>query len=329
MKPLVSFPPARRLILSVLAFLPTAVLAQSLPAGCDIGELATVPLTIRDDNLPIAETRVNGHAVPSVLDTGLQFATSLDKKTLEGFGVTIRSSESTYAGIDVMTALMEHVAFGPTEYKKNWFVVNDLTEEGVGAKIGANFLFRTDVEIALADRYLKFFKPTGCFRAKLAYWDAATPSVPFTIHPLKKDLRPWFKVRINGKEISAVISTASSHSYMDLFTAQRMGLSTESPGVKRLAPVTSWHGRKQEVWNVPVAEMSIGDLKLKDVDLRLLNLDLSGEMLILGADFLSKHRVYVAMSQNRIYFSPLTSKPAPSPATSTVTARAAGDGQAH
>lgn len=309
MKPLVSS--ARRLVLSVLTFLPGAVLAQSLPAGCDIGELATVPLTIRDDTLPIAETRINGHAVPSLLDTGLQFATSLDKKTLEGLGVTIRSSESTYAGIDVMTALMDHVALGPTEYKKNWFVVNKLEREGVGAKIGANFLFRTDVEIALADRYLKFFKPSGCFRAHLAYWDATTPSVPFTVHPQKKDMRPWFKVRINGKDISAVISTSSPHSYMDLFTAQRMGLSTESAGAKRLGSVEGWYGRSQEVWRVPVPEMSIGELKLKDFNMRLFNLDLSGETLILGTDFLRQHRVYVAMSQNRIYFSPLDAKPVP------------------
>jgi predicted aspartyl protease len=279
---------------------------------------------MRDDSLPIVETQVNGHAVPSVLDTGLQPATSLDKKTLEGFGVTVRSVESTYAGVDVMTALMDHIALGPTEYKKTWFVVNDLEEEGVGAKIGANFLFRTDVEIALADRYLKFFKPSGCFRAKLAYWDATAPSVPFTVHPLKKDMRPWFKVSINGKEIKAVISTASPHSYMDLFTAQRMGLSTELAGAQRLAPFEGWFGRKQEVWRVPVPEMSIGDLKLKDVDMRLLNLDLSGETLILGVDFLRQHRVYVAMSQNRIYFSPVNPKPSP-----TVPAQAGRDAQAH
>ena len=329
MQALVSFTSARRIVLSALAFLPAAVLAQSRPAGCHTGEITTLPLTIRDDSLPIVETRVNGHAVPSMLDTGLQFATSLDKKTLEGFGVRVRSMESTYAGIDVMTALMDHVALGPTEYKKTWFVVNDLADEGVGAKIGANILFRTDVEIALTERYLKFFKPSGCFRAKLAYWDAAAPSVPFTIHPLKKDMRPWFKVRVNGNEISAVISTASSHSYMDLFTAQRMGLSAESAGAKRLAPVEGWHGRKQEVWSVPVAEMSIGDLKLKNVDMRLLNLGLAGEMLILGADFLSQHRVYVAMSQNRIYFSPVNAKPAPSGATSTFSAQAGGGAQAH
>lgn len=313
MNPFTAAPRARKLALSILAlaFIPGAALASSLPAGCDMAELATVPLEIGDDTVPIAELRVNGHAVPALLDTGLQFATSLDKQTLEGFGVNIRTMDSTYAGIQVMSALMDHVAFGPTEYKKSWFVVNDLKNEGVGAKIGANFLFRTDVEISLADRYLKFFKPKGCLRAPLAYWDAATRSVPFTIDSLKKDMRPWFKVRINGQDISAVISTSSPHSYMDLFTAQRMGLRTDAEGAMRLAPVKGWYDRKQEVWSVSVAELSIGELKVKDFSMRLMNLDLSGEALILGTDFLSRHRVYVAMSQNRIYFSPVSAKPAP------------------
>lgn len=44
---------------------------------------------------------------------------------------------------------------------------------------------------------------------------------------------------------------------------------------------------------------------MKDFSLRLVNMERSGEMLVLGTDFLKRHRIYVAMSQNRIYFSPV------------------------
>ncbi|MDB5791693.1 MAG: Aspartyl protease [Massilia sp.] len=51
--------------------------------------------------------------------------------------------------------------------------------------------------------------------------------------------------------------------------------------------------------------MSIRALEIKDVDLRLMELPHQGEMLILGADFLHRHRVYIAMSRMQIHFSPI------------------------
>ena len=294
---------------------PAAVSAQALPAGCATNELATLPLAFPNGGVPIAEARINGKAVPALVDSGAQQATVLDKKTLEGFGVKVISSETNYAGIDVLNARIDHIAIGPLEYKKAWFAVDDLSEDGVGAKIGANFLFRTDIEFALHERYLKFFKPAGCFRAPLAYWDPKALSVPFRIHALKKDLRPWFTVRINGEDVQAVISTTTQHSYLDLFTARRMGLSPDTAGATQVRAGLKWNDREQPAWTVPVARMSIGELQVKDFSLRLVNMERSGEMLVLGTDFLRHHRIYVAMSQNRIYFSPVHTNAAPQPGT--------------
>ncbi|MFC0252604.1 retroviral-like aspartic protease family protein [Massilia consociata] len=312
---------ARRLGFTLLALSPLAASAQPLPAGCEPRELSTLPLTFRDDAVPVTEVRIDGKPVPALIDTGAQQATSLDRKTLEEFGIKVNLSDSNYVGVQVANARIDHIALGPIEYKKAWFVVDDLQKDGVGAKIGANYLFRTDVELALAQGYLKFFKPTGCLRASLAYWDRSTPSAPFQVHPLRKDLRPWFKVRINGQDINAVISTVTTHSYMDLFTAKRMGLTPESPGATREGSVKSWYDREQAVWKVPVPRMSIGELDITNFDLRLMNMDISGEMLVLGTDFLRRHRVYVAMSQNRIYFSPVN----PAPAAQVAPAAAGAD----
>lgn len=290
---------------------PAAAAARPLPAGCAMGEVATLPLSFRGDSVPVAEARINGHPVAAQIDTGGQHATVLDKKTLEGLGVKVISSETNYVGVNVLNAHIEHIAIGPTEFRKSWFAVDDLADDGVGAVIGANYLFRSDVEFALRDGYLKFFKPSGCYRAALAYWDPATPSVPFRIHSLKKDLRPWFTVRINGKDVDAVISTTTRDSYLDLFTAARMGLSPDSPGAAPARAGLKWNGRDQQFWTVPVPHMAIGAMQVKDLSLRLVNMERSGEMLVLGTDFLQRHRIYVAMSQNRIYFTPVQPAAAP------------------
>lgn len=39
-------------------------LAQSLPAGCEMGELATVPLTFTDDLRPVMKASLNGSPFP-------------------------------------------------------------------------------------------------------------------------------------------------------------------------------------------------------------------------------------------------------------------------
>lgn len=289
-------------------FAPALALAQTLPPGCELGELGTVSLTMSEDQQPWFEARINGNAVIAIPDVGSQSATSLGKKTLERLGVKVRSSESTYAGIDVMNSLIASFEVGPIK-SKGWFVVTDFPTEELGARVGANYLLQSDLEISLDQGYMRFFKPKGCARASLAYWSSTAVSVPTDVHQQRKDLRPWFKVRINGQDIWAVISTTSPVSYLDLFTAKRMGLTPQSEGATEEESIIGWRDRKQRVWRLPAPAMSIGDLEVRDVDLRLVNLDLSGEILVLGTDFLRRHRVYIAMGQRRIYFSPVSSTP--------------------
>lgn len=274
-------------------------------------ELGTVPLSFTGNMLPVVEAKLNGESLLALLDTGEQHATMLNKKILDRRGINIRSVETNHPGVFIMHSLIDHFTLGPTEHTNAWFPVEDLPSDVIGAKIGATYLFRTDLEIALEAGYIKYFKPTGCYRAKLAYWDQNAVSVATRNDPRRRDLRPWFKVRINGNDINAVLSTASEHSYVDLFTAKRMGLTPESPGATSEEPVKSWYDRQQSVWSVPVPQMAIGDLEVKDFKLRLMNMDLSGEMLVLGTDFLRRYRVYIAMSQNRLYLSPVEVPSAP------------------
>lgn len=296
---------ARRLVrlILILAALPAAAAAQPLPAGCERGELATLPLTLAETGVPVVEARINGEAVRAEIDTGQQHATHLDRQTVERLGIKVQTADTNYARVQIQNALIDRLALGPMEVTKGWFNVDEL--QRVGVRVGANLLFRHDVEIALAGGYLRFFKPSGCFRAHLAYWEPKAVVLPFQNDPQRRDRRPWFKVRINGKDIDAVISTLDYHSYIDLYTARRLGLDPDAPGAMEEQSVKSWYDRVQRVWRVPVPQMSIGSLQVNDFNLRLFNMDRSGEMLVLGLDFLKRHRVYVAMSQNRIYFTPV------------------------
>ena len=298
-------------ILLCLCLAPVPGTAQSQPAACQMNALATLPLEFTRNRLPVVDASINGTITPALLDIGESYATSLNKKTLDRLDINVRSLETNYPGIYVMSSLIDQFSVGPIHYKTTWFTVEDFANDTIGARIGANQLLRNDLEIALSEGYIKYFKPTGCYRAKLAYWDPHAVSVSADNDRRRRDLRPWFTVSINGKDIKAVLSTATEHSYLDRFTAQRMGLTPESPGAIREDPVIGWREKQQPVWTVPVPQMSIGDLAVEGFKVRLMNLDLSGEVLVLGVDFLRRHRVYIAMSQNRIYFTPVSATPVP------------------
>jgi predicted aspartyl protease len=296
--------PASSLLSILFALMPAhaPALAQTLPAGCEVQLLSTLPVVF-ENGLPTVEGKINGQPLRMLVDTGIT-VTTLSKPAAEKLGIPVITSESTYAGINVMNAQLDSFAVGPFD-RKGWFVVDEYKNTGADLRLGANILFGTDVEIFLAQQQLKFFSSKGCFRAKLAYWDQSAASVKLEIDPRKRDLRPWFMTRINGKDIPTVLSTKSEHSYLDRHTAARAGITPELPDAQPEQSIVGWREKTQPVWSIPLTAMSIGGMPVPDFKIRLVNLDLSGEILVLGRDFLLRHRVYVAKGQGRVYFTPV------------------------
>ncbi len=53
---------------------------------------------------------------------------------------------------------------------------------------------------------------------------------------------------------------------------------------------------------MPVASFKIGDEEIKHTELRVGDIDLESDDMLLGADFFLSHRVMVARSQRKLYF---------------------------
>lgn len=291
-----------------------AALAQSLSPDCDMGEQTTMSLKWTDDMRPIGEAIINGTPVPAMISTAAADSAILNKKILDRLGVPVRTSQSVmfpenirnptgiYSVLDVSFAVLDDFSFGAARRKNVMYQVEDFMDDTFGVRIGAANLLYTDLEIALDGGYIKFFKPKGCFAEHLAYWDPQAVAVTTYRDEWARDPRVLFTAIIGGKNVSALLSTATPHSYMPKAAAERLGLTPGSAGAEREEPLPG-HGADQPVWKVPVPSMSIGALEVKDFDLRLMDLPHSGEILVLGADFLHRHHVYIARAQNKIYFS--------------------------
>lgn len=275
-------------------------------------------LGFTDDLRPVGEATINGHAVSAMLSTGAPESIVLNKKALQGLDIPVRSSISRldaadnrnpHQGVDMYVELshatVEELSIGQRKKKSGSFKVEDFMDDTYGMRVGAGALLRTDLEIALDAGYMKSFDPSGCGQAHLAYWDPQAVSVLAMGDPWKRDTRVVFTALIGGKPVHALLSTATPHSYLPKAAAVRLGLTPDSPGATREASLPG-HDPEQPVWKVPMPRMSIGTLEVKGLDLRLMDLPHEANILVLGVDFLHRHRVYIAMEQRRIYFSPIS-----------------------
>lgn len=290
-----------------------------------MGESVTVPLTFTNDLRPVMNASLNGTAIPAVVNIGSAQTIVLNKKTLDRLGIKVRHVTSTtfqesrsgttnsvplgnfipsghFIVKEGVTTFVEDASFGRSKLKDSWYLVEDFMDDTFSARVGAGNLLQTDLEIALDEGYLKHFNPSGCFREHLAYWDPDAVAVPIRVDLWKRDPRPVFSMLINGKEVWALLSTATPYSYLPASAAAQLGLTPTAAGATREDPLPG-HGADQPVWSVPVEQMSIGGLEVKDFRVRLMDLPHAGALLVLGTDFLHRHRTYIALSQRQVYFS--------------------------
>jgi clan AA aspartic protease (TIGR02281 family) len=175
--------------------------------------------------------------------------------------------------------------------------------------VGAPFLLQRDLEIALAEKELRFFKPVGCDGAHLAYWDANAVAIPFESH-WDRSPNPHFKVEINGKELDAIIDTGASTTVIDARAAKRIGLRLDAPNVQRNGNSAGIGERHVERFSTVVDKLKIGGETINNAQLGIIDTEgsLSADML-LGADFLRAHRVLFALSQKQLYITYVGGEP--------------------
>ena len=291
-------------LLAALSFSSACVLAQTGgEPGCVIGQPTVLPITFaHGDQRPTVPATIAGHPASALIDTASS-VTMLYRPALEKLGIHVRSTETNYAGPQILIANLPNITVGPVSAKGYFTVVE--SEDDTGIRLGANYLSRHDYEIWWAGKQIQFTSPKGCRKSFLASWDPRAHIVPFETDQQRRDLRPWFKVKINGREVDTILATTDSITVMDLHTAARFGINPESPGAVEEDPIVGWRDKPQRVWRVPVADMTIGSYRVQNAAIRIMDLTLSGEMMSLGADFLRNHRVLVSMSQRRLYISHL------------------------
>ncbi|HEX8955202.1 MAG TPA: pepsin/retropepsin-like aspartic protease family protein [Burkholderiaceae bacterium] len=207
--------------------------------------------------------------------------------------------------------------------------------------VGADVLLNTyqrDVEISLANHEIKFFAPKNCDDSFLGYWDDNASVIPVS-DLADGDPRQIVTVQVDGHEMTAMIDSGSPHSILDVNAARRIGIYPMTVGVFQARFDGTVHHQAPQM-QVLLRRFAIGDETIEHPSIAIADLwgwlpasarweqlELETQMwvaansmnwlpsapsneftfeppdMILGADFLRAHRVLLALSQRKMYFS--------------------------
>jgi len=220
----------------------------------------------------VVEGTINGAKLGVALDTGTNVS-RIAGSAADRLGLVRRDAGGMYtlsSGGNAVDAnsIREFRVGGSTLRDWGKLIVEGAEGRDYAVVLGYDFFQQLDVEFDLANNAVRLFQPQGCGDLSLAYW---APRAAGRV-PLERDAqRPaiLFPVKLNGKPAVAALSTGATHSVVSDAFAR---------------PET----------------FAVGDELIKDPALRTANIGLRD--MLLGLDFLRAHRVLVANSQQRLYF---------------------------
>ena len=285
-------------------------------ANCTLG---TLNIPVKMEGLsPVVTAKIQGEPVRLILDSGAFFSyldagvaakLKLKPVTQTEIGTLVPSAAATtiegvagrYVENGIVTA--SSFEFAGSKFEGAEFITGGGFGD-VSGLIGQNLLHYMDDEYDLKDGVLRLVKPKGCEAVELAYW--AKAPMTYSMAPLEgtdsRDPHTVITVEINGVKMRADLDTGAPTSFITERAAVRAGVKTTDPGV---TPAGYTHGLDHaavKTWVASFASVKVGDEQIKNAKLSIGDTQATDFDVLLGADFFLAHHVYVANSQNKIYF---------------------------
>ena len=295
-----------------------AVHPGAAAAKCTLQTLAEYPLTVRG-NQAFVDVSLNGHPEKFLLDTGA-FATIVSRRTAAELGLALKrlNGVQTFGvggGDETDKVTIQDLKIGPLQDRNV-----DLIVTGRGALsthldglVGESVLAQGDLEIDFAGKIVRQFKPSGCQGDEVVYWGKGYSMAPMADSNDEDELTVY--VALNGQRVLAQIDTGASISVVTRGAAERAGVQGEVAAGKSVGM-----GARPVDNSVAVFQtFAVGDETIRNARLHVADLFDADRVtpinsriaqkveglpqMLLGADFIKAHRIYIARSQRKIYFS--------------------------
>ena len=301
----------------------TGAFAGAGASSCKLVKIEDWPIRLELNHV-LVDGAINGQKIGVIVDTGAT-RTLILRAAAVRLGVPITSTTNARMfGVGgetkVEVALVDEFKLGQAEQKELRMLVAGEHDFGgdAGVLLGEDFFQVFDIEFDLAHNAVRLFQPKDCDGVSLAYW-ARTGASEVEFEALDaRNPQIILTVQINGELVRALLDSGASLSLLDKADAARLGVTPETPGVITTGSVFGLGKKTVDYWIGPFRSFTIGNETIRDTQIRFGDMykdatyrstgsNLSHQIrvwhsMLLGADFLRSHRVLVAHSQRKIYF---------------------------
>jgi predicted aspartyl protease len=294
-----------------------AVDAAAQASQCKLARIAEWPLRA-NSHLPVLDGEINGQKVGVLLDTGASRSlirrSATDRLRLPRRQAPGWQSFGVGGATHVETVVVDEFRIGKS-VRKNWrvIVMGEDSGDDWAVLLGDDFLNEADLELDLRNNVVRIFQAKDCAGVSLAYWSRQALEAR-----LEGDEKIAFTVSINGKPLRAQLDSGASYSLLENAAAGERGVTPTSSGVKPAGCVTGFGVGGIDSWSGQFESFAIGDEVIRNPRIQFADMwrhmtytetgtrlrrQFAGlPQILLGVDFLRSHRVLVARSQKKMYF---------------------------
>jgi tetratricopeptide (TPR) repeat protein len=276
---------------------------------CNLVMYPRVPVRM-DDLQPVLSAEINGIPAAFVVDTG-SFFDFLSPAAATQFKLPLKYAPSGYyitgvGGSSVLPQIATADSFtvaGITGHQAVFLVGDNDFQGGIAGILGQNIFRLADVEFDFANGMLRFIKPQHCGGGMLAYWATTQAIGVVGLSSMSNDQTDIIaKASVNGHDVNAMFDSGSWRTILSLRAAKRAGITPDSPGVVPAGNSFGVGDKPVRVWVAPIDKFEIGGELIEHTHVLIGDIGLENVDMMLGTDFFLAHHIYVAYSQNKLYF---------------------------
>lgn len=277
-------------------------------ADCHVTKLAEVPLVV-ERNFLFAPVSVNGKSLTMIVDTGTnaslvtpEAAQSLrldddpDRSTIFlGAGGTARSPNAMIREIRIGQAAMTNRSVAVHEIDNV-----KASNQPAGGLLGADFLSSYDVEIDGPGQRMALytnpgagpgcadFQPFGAFATRIPMQRADTGQLFVT-------------VAVDGRKLRAMLDTGARATIVTRPAAYDLGVDAVKLSHDPWKPVRGIDPHALDLRLHRFASLDVGPIAMRDVDLTVADMYLPGVQMLLGADWISRHHIWLSYRSGQLF----------------------------
>lgn len=294
-------------------------------SACQLGLVAELPIKV-DRNQALVQAEINGQPVRFLMDTGSD-KTLIWRGAAEGLGLRAVPMDGVVfygvgGGEEAKITTVRDLKLGSAAARDIRMIVigpaGAIKSPRYVGLLGADLLLQNDIELDFANGVVRLMKPNGCQGDEVVYWNK--PYSVANIIPSNSGTGLYIEVSLNGKKIEALMDTGATRTTVTQRAAAAAGVTPRSEGVTENGKASGIGAEAVKVYSATFSTLSIGDEKIDNAKLELGQIfeadkqvplgshlateaPVSSPDMLLGADFMKAHRIYIARSQGKVYFS--------------------------